>query len=122
MRSMWIQLSAAPMNIRKIVMPPAQTSCQIPAEVKKASGEMMIGSLNAFGPEAQFSYPPKPAGNAVWNIDWTAKVRFRSHTMLMIGADFGGMSGGDTGGSTPAPAKKKKCKGPLGIPLPEGAC
>lgn len=107
---------------QKVVMPPAQTSCQIPAEVKKASGEMMFGNLNAFGPEANFSYPPKPAGNAAWNIDWTAKVRFRSHTMLMIGADFGGMSGGDTGGSTSAPMKKKKCKGPLGIPLPEGAC
>ena len=112
---------------KKIVMPPSQTSCQIPAEVKKASGEMMIGNLNAFGPEANFSYPPKPAGNAAWNIDWTAKVRFRSHTMLMVGADFGGMSepggGSNMGGSTPAePAKKKKCKGPLGIPLPDGAC
>src|SRR3546814_3221804 len=78
-------------------MPPAQTSCQIPAEVRQASGEMMIGNLNAFGPEASFSYPPKPAGNAAWNIDWTAKARFRSHTMLMIGADFGGM-GGRAGG------------------------
>ena len=108
---------------KKIVMPPAQTSCQIPAEVKKASGEMLIGNLNAFGPEANFSYPPKPAGNAAWNIDWTAKVRFRSHTMLLIGADFGGMGGSSTGGSTPIePAKKKKCKGPLGIPLPDGAC
>ena len=108
---------------KRIVMPPSQTSCQIPAEVKKASGEMMIGNLNAFGPEANFSYPPKPAGNAVWNIDWTAKVRFRSHTMLMIGADFGGMGGASTGGSAPAePAKKKKCKGPFGIPLPDGAC
>ena len=108
---------------KKIVMPPSQTSCQIPAEVKKASGEMLIGNLNAFGPEANFSYPPKPAGNAAWNIDWTAKVRFRSHTMLMVGADFGGMSGSNTGGGTPAePAKKKKCKGPLGIPLPDGAC
>jgi hypothetical protein len=109
---------------KKIVMPPSQTSCQIPAEVKKASGEMLMGNLNAFGPEANFSYPPKPAGNAVWNIDWTAKVRFRSHTMLLVGADFGRMSGAsNTGGSTPAePAKKKKCKGPLGIPLPDGAC
>lgn len=112
---------------KKIVMPPSQTSCQIPAEVKKASGEMMIGNLNAFGPEANFSYPPKPAGNAVWNIDWTAKVRFRSHTMLLVGADMGGMGamGGSSGssGSTPAePPKKKKCKGPLGIPLPDGAC
>ncbi|PKP86578.1 MAG: hypothetical protein CVT78_11795 [Alphaproteobacteria bacterium HGW-Alphaproteobacteria-17] len=108
---------------KKIVMPPSQTSCQIPAEVKKASGEMMIGNLNAFGPEANFSYPPKPAGNAPWNIDWTAKVRFRSYTMLMVGVDFGGMGSGATGGGTAeTPAKKKKCKGPLGIPLPDGAC
>ena len=78
--------TVASLVTRKIVMPPAQTSCQIPAEVKKASGEMMFGNLNAFGPEANFSYPPKPAGNAVWNIDWTAKVRFRSHTMLLVGA------------------------------------
>ncbi|UKK83367.1 hypothetical protein L7H23_12420 [Sphingopyxis sp. BSN-002] len=110
--------TVAKLITQKIVMPPAQTSCQVPAEVKKASGEFMLGNLNAFGPEANFSYPPKPAGNAVWNIDWTAKVRFRSYTMLMVGADFGGMSGSG-GGSTPAePEKKKKCKGPLGIPLP----
>jgi hypothetical protein len=103
---------------KKIVMPPSQTSCQIPAEVKRASGEMMMGNLNAYGPEAHFAYPPKPAGNAVWNIDWTAKVRFRSHTMLMIGADFGGM-GAASGSSAPAePQQKKKCKGPLVIPLP----
>ena len=107
---------------KKIVMPPSQTTCQIPAEVKKASGEFLMGNLNAFGPEANFSWPPKPA-TGVWNIDWTAKVRFRSYTMLMVGADFGGMGGSSTGGSTPAePAKKKKCKGPLGIPLPDGAC
>lgn len=115
--------TVAKLVTQKIVMPPAQTSCQIPAAVKQASGEMMIGNLNAFGPEANFSYPPKPAGNAVWNIDWTAKARFRSHTMLLIGADFGGMSGSNAGSGTPAePAKKKKCKGPLGIPLPDGAC
>jgi hypothetical protein len=105
-------------------MPPSQTSCQIPAEVKKASGEMLMGNLNAFGPEANFAYPPKPAGKAAWNIDWTAKVRFRSHTMLMIGADFGGMgaAGGNSDGSPAEKPKKKKCKGPLGIPLPPGAC
>ena len=108
---------------KKIVMPPSQTTCQIPAEVKKASGEFLIGNLNAFGPEANFSFPPKPAGNAPWNIDWTAKVRFRSYTMLMVGADFGGMTGGGSDASAPAaPPKKKKCKGPLGIPLPDGAC
>jgi hypothetical protein len=109
---------------QRVVMPPSQTSCQIPAEVKKASGEMLIGNLNAFGPEANFAYPPKPAGKVAWNIDWTAKVRFRSHTMLMVGADFGGMgaAGGSDAGSPADKPKKKKCKGPLGIPLPPGAC
>src|SRR3546814_16457592 len=103
-------------------MPPSQTSCQVPAGVKKASGEMLIGNMNAFGPEANFSYPLKPAGGAAWNIDWTAKVRFRSHTMLMVGADFGDMSGANTAGSNPTdPAKKTNCKGPVAIPLPTGA-
>src|SRR3546814_13164017 len=74
---------------KKIVMPPAQTSCQIPAEVKKASGEMMIGNLNAFGHEADFSYPPKPAGGSAWNIDSTAQARLGSHPMLVNGATFG---------------------------------
>jgi len=114
--------TVAKLVTQKIVMPPSQTSCQIPAAVKQASGEMMLGNLNAFGPEANFSYPPKPAGNAVWNIDWTAKARFRSHTMLLIGADFGGMGGSESSGKPAEPAKKKKCKGPLGIPLPDGAC
>src|SRR3546814_8654349 len=106
---------------QKVVMPPAQTSCQIPAAVKQASGEMLFGNLNAFGPEMHFSYPPKPAGKAAWNIDWTAKVRFRSHSAMMIGADFVGMGGG-TAASTPTEKKKQKCKGPLGILLPPEAC
>src|SRR3546814_1134188 len=92
-------------------MPPSQTSCQIPAAVKQASGEMLFGNLNAFGPEVDFAYPPKPAGKAVWNIDWTAKARFRSHSSLLIGADFGGGSG--NAASAPREKKKKKCKGPL---------
>ena len=89
-----------------IVMPPAQTSCAIPTEVKKASGEMMFGNLNAFGPEANFSWPPKPAAaKATWAIDWTAKVRFRSHTTLLIGVDMGGM-----GSTSDASAEKPKKK------------
>src|SRR3546814_6392634 len=75
---------------------------------------MLFGNLNAFGPEMHFSYPPKPAGKAAWNIDWTAKVRLRSHSALMIGADFGGMGGGTAAG-TPPEKKKQKCTGPLGI-------
>src|SRR3546814_15099809 len=106
---------------KKIVMPPAQTSCQIPAEVRQASGEMMIGNLNAFGPEASFSYPPKPAGTAAWNIDWPAKPRFRSHTMLMIGAAFGGMGGRACGDAAAAETPtKKQCNGTFVLPPHDG--
>jgi hypothetical protein len=102
----------------KNVMPPTQTSCHIPAEAKAAAGGMTFGSMNAFGPEENFAFPPKPADpKAVWNIDWTAKVRFRAFASFMTG--MGGMT---DGGETSEPRPKKKCKGPLGIPIPGTQC
>jgi hypothetical protein len=106
----------------KNIMPPSQTNCAIPAEAKTAAGGMMFGSMNAFGPEENFSFPPKPADpKAVWNIDWTAKVRFRSFASFMTG--MGGMGGMGNAGESPAePRPKKKCKGPMGIPIPGTSC
>ena len=80
------------------VMPPSQTQCTIPAEVKKAGGEILMTSLYAYGPQADFSFPARPA-NAPrgWQPDWIARVRFRSSTMLMSGMP--GMEGLDTGDS-----------------------
>lgn len=109
----------------KNVMPPSQKSCAIPAEAKAAAGGMMFGSMNAFGPEENFSFPPKPADpKAVWNIDWTAKVRFRAFASFMTGmGGMGGMAGmDDADGDSPAPKPKKKCKGPMGIPIPGTSC
>ncbi len=109
----------------KNVMPPSQTSCQIPAEAKTAAGSMMFGSMHAYGPEENYSYPPKPADpKAIWNIDWTAKVRFRSFASFMIGAGSNGGSGGGFGNGTNAESKPKpkSCKGPFGIPIPGTQC
>lgn len=107
----------------KNVMPPSQTSCQIPAEAKAAAGGMMFGSMNAFGPEENFAFPPKPADpKAVWNIEWTAKARFRAFASFMTGMGSAGMGGMGDGGTAPAPKKKKPCKGPLGIPIPGTEC
>ena len=102
------------------IMPPTKTSCAMPAEAKAAAGGMMFGSMNAFGPEENFAFPPKPADpKMVWNIDWTAKVRFRAFASFMTGmGNMGGM--GDRGSSEPQP--KKKCKGPMGIPIPGTSC
>ena len=102
------------------ILPPTQTNCSIPAEAKAAAGGMMFGSMNAFGPEENFAFPPKPADpKAVWNIDWTAKVRFRAFSSFMTG--MGAMGG--AGGAQGEPARKPKpCKGPLGIPIPGSSC
>jgi hypothetical protein len=101
----------------KNVMPPSQTSCNIPAEAKTAAGGMMFGSMNAYGPEENFAFPPKPADpRAVWNIDWTARARFRAFSSFMIGMGDGGMAG------MPTERKAKPCKGPFGIPIPGTEC
>jgi hypothetical protein len=103
----------------KNIMPPSQTNCAIPAEAKAAAGGMMFGSMNAFGPEENFAFPPKPADpKAVWNIEWTAKVRFRSSASFMTG--MGAMR--DMSGRAGEPQPKKKCKGPMGIPIPGTSC
>lgn len=106
--------------VAKNILPPTQTNCSIPAEAKTAAGGMMFGSMNAFGPEENFSFPPKPADpKAVWNIDWTAKVRFRAFSSFMTG--MGAMGG--AGGTSDEPGRKpKSCKGPLGIPIPGSSC
>lgn len=107
----------------KNVMPPSQTICTIPAEAKAAAGGMMFGSMNAFGPEENFAFPPKPADpKAVWNIEWTAKARFKSTASFMTGTGSAGMGGMGEIGTAPAPKKKKPCKGPLGIPIPGTEC
>lgn len=108
----------------KVVMPPSQTSCVIPAEVKAASGDFLMGTLYAYGPEANFAYPPRPADPKIaWNPEWTTRVRYRSNTMWMIGGpDMGGMGmmGGDEDEddgdrqARPRPQPKKKCKGGIG--------
>jgi len=74
----------------KVVMPPTQTTCTIPAEVLKAAPQGML-MFNAFGPEANFAFPPRPADPKVpWNLEWTTKVRYKSSTMALLGTDMGG--------------------------------
>ena len=54
-------------------------------------------NLQAYGPQADFAYPPRPADTRKpWNPEWIARVRFRSSTMLIPGMEgMGGMSSGD---------------------------
>lgn len=99
---------------QQIVMPPTQTSCTVPAEVTAAGGEFALGNLYAYGPEANFAYPPRPANaRTPWKPEWTARVRYRSNSMWMLnGPDMGAMMGGAD--EAEQPKRKKKCKGGLG--------
>ncbi|HMT43590.1 MAG TPA: hypothetical protein PKA59_03490 [Chakrabartia sp.] len=87
----------------KVVLPPTQTSCAIPAEVRAAAPDFMMANLYAYGPEANFAYPPKPP-SGVWTVDWTARVRYRSMTSAMVGGGMGGMMGAG------APQGEPRCK------------
>lgn len=92
----------------KTVMPPSQTSCTIPAEVSAAAPQFMMGNLTAFGPEANFAYPPRPA-TGPWNPEWTARARYRSTTSLLMGEGMAGMGGLSDNDERQQP-KKKPCK------------
>lgn len=112
----WVSPAAAARLVAaKTAMPPSQTSCTIPAEVRKLGGETMMLNLSAYGPQSDFAYPPRPADAKVaWKPEWIARVRFRSNTMTMLGMpDMGAMGQAYTGDSadegTSAPASKPKC-------------
>jgi hypothetical protein len=56
----------------------------MPVEVKRAAPDFRFGTLTAFGPQEDFSYPPRPADPKVaWNLEWTARIRHRSTTAWM---------------------------------------
>ena len=98
-----------------VVMPPSQTNCTVPAEVKQAAGQFMMVQLVAYGPEADFAYPPKPTNpKTPWTLEWTAKARYKSSTGLMLGMPgLGGMADDDSDhGDQPPPdqPRPKRCK------------
>ena len=103
----------------RTVLAPTTTSCVIPAEVIRDAGDFRVGSLTAFGPEENFSYPPRPADPKVaWHLQWTAKIRHRSTTSWMQMPGMGSMGamngrGGDDDGDGP-PQRNCKPRGGLG--------
>lgn len=114
----------------KVVMAPTVTQCTVPAEAKRAAGDAMVTFMTAYGPEADFAYPPRPTDPKLpWNLIWTAKVRFKSTTMVMPGMPDMSAMGGDTEDRTEAPAseatpqpKKKRCRPSLGGLLGGSIC
>ncbi|HZZ35861.1 MAG TPA: hypothetical protein VFE03_09060 [Caulobacteraceae bacterium] len=106
-----------------VLMPAATLSCTIPAEAIRAAGQGGMFNLVAYGDEANFVYPPKPADpKAAWSPIWTVKVRYRSATSGVLGmnmADMGNSArdnaGGDDDEDQPQPQPQPKRR-PSGIP------
>ncbi len=105
----------------KVLLPASKTSCAIPAGIfAKAEGAMLRGI--AYGQELNLAHPPRPADKRVaWEPEWTAKIRVKALTMVMLGEESDATSSGQMPPRTeePAPADPG-AKPPLGIPgLPD---
>jgi len=106
----WISPAVVERLVRDgTVLAPTTTNCTIPAEVRKATGEGMMGNMVAYGPEANFVYPQRPA-TGPWNQEWTARVRFRSMTSFIPGMDMSETDGARGRGGRTEPQPKKRCK------------
>jgi hypothetical protein len=99
---------------QRALLPATATSCTVPAEVARAAPQSML-SVIAFGGEANFSHPVRPARAAAsWRPEWTVKLRTKSTHMGLLGMDMAEMMGGRGGqGETPQQGGKKKKKSKL---------
>ncbi len=99
----------------RTVMAPTTTSCVIPAEVRRDAADFRVGTLTAFGPMEEFSYPPRPANpRAVWALEWTARMRHKSTTSWM---DIPGMDMGqsDDDGRSTSGRPQQQCRPKRGL-------
>jgi len=98
---------------QRVLLGPQTTQCTVPAEV---AGGVQAASLmvNAFGPEANFSHPARPAGAPRnWAPDWTVKLRTRSTHMGMLGMDMDAMMGGARSSQEPRQPERRRRRNPL---------
>jgi hypothetical protein len=102
---------------QKVLLAPTTTSCIVPREVKDAAESGML-QLVAYGGEANFVDPPRPANpKVVWNQQWQVKVRYRSATTAILGMDMNDMSGSGEDQDQPRQRPRGGRRGmPFGIP------
>lgn len=124
----WLSPSqVASLVTNRTVLAPATTSCVIPAEVKRDAPDFRMGTLTAFGPQEEFSYPPRPANpRTAWNLEWTARIRHRSTTGWMEAPGMpSGMGAQDDAGGRQVPGndcRRGGLGGMLGGVLGSGGC
>ena len=98
----------------KALMPAGSTSCAVPKEFVDVAPTAFV-NLAGYGEEANFSSPPRPADpRTPWNIDWVAKVRYRTAESAILGMDMAAMGGG----APPAPTGARGFPGQGAAPPP----
>jgi hypothetical protein len=109
---------------QRVLMPAPTTQCTVPAEVAHG-GQGTMFTLTAFGGEANFSHPLRPArAPASWRPDWLVKLRIKSSYMGLLGMNMGDMDGREEAqdqgqqSDNPRPKKKKGMFGGLGGLIP----
>lgn len=71
----------------RVVMAPTTMECTIPAEAVKAMGDGLVQMI-AYGEEANFVDPPRPADVKVaWDRKWSVKLRRKSTAVAMLGGN-----------------------------------
>ena len=103
---------------QKMLLPGSTDRCTVPAEAVKAAPQGML-SITAFGGEANFSHPARPAkAPASWRPDWTVKLRTKSTYRSMLGMEMPDMSGGDEEMDEAPQQQKREKKKKVRLPFP----
>jgi hypothetical protein len=113
----------------KVVLSPSITECTVPGEVVKRAGGTPFLNFIAYGPEANFAQPPRPADpKQAWEPLWAVKVRYKSTGSTLLGDAGGGggrrpartqaPAGAEGGGEQAAESTQKPASGP--DPLKDG--
>ncbi|MDQ8754713.1 hypothetical protein RCO27_00580 [Sphingosinicella sp. LHD-64] len=85
---------------QRVLLNAQTTQCTVPAEVMNGIQAASL-MMTAFGPEANFSYPARPArAPRGWAPEWTVKLRTRSAYMGMLGMDMAAMMRGEDSSSS----------------------
>lgn len=86
-----------------IILDPSKTTCTIPPIFKEGQPGML--QFIAYGEELNLSHPPKPKDpKQRWDIDWSAKVRLKSTSMMPLMA----IEDGGSARKTSTSGKNKK--------------
>lgn len=100
----------------KVLLPGATTQCAIPSGFVAAAPQAMLRMI-AYGGEANFSYPPRPADRRQpWNIEYVTKVRYNSTASAMLGMDMSAMADDQADAGLPGAPTAANPAGPIPTP------